>query len=317
MLQKGVIKDTRAIPLRNVCAPQEGGKQMPTNNKPKTIKQIRAIYSIIIAYLDDLLLIGKTKEEAMEARDSVIYLLTNLGFTINWEKSVMEPTQKIEFLGMILDSREMTISLPRGNILNLTSLCQDVCLIQEPHSLRDLASLVWKLCATLPAVSAAPLQLRCLEQDLIRAQGKGWNYESKIFLSPDAKSELRWWIKPLHLGNPEIVIYSDASSALGWGAAMERGLLNRRCVDPSRKDHFPHKRVGITGGRDSHQNIPERPEGIHPTYLHGQHDSPIILDQKGGTKSLTLLKITKRIWDFLLTSGAKITASWIPSHLNK
>ena len=41
--------------------------------------------------------------------------------------------------------------------------------------------------------------------------------------------ELKWWINnltlikgsPVHLQNPEMIIYSDASSHQGWGAAME------------------------------------------------------------------------------------------------
>ena len=45
-------------------------------------------------------------EEALKARDSVIFLLTQLGLTINWEKSVLEPTQKVEYLGMVLDTRD-------------------------------------------------------------------------------------------------------------------------------------------------------------------------------------------------------------------
>ena len=71
------------------------------------------MYIRIIVYLNDFLILGKTLEETILSRDTVIYLLQNLGFLINLKKSVLHPTpQRIKFLGMITDSVEMTMSLP-------------------------------------------------------------------------------------------------------------------------------------------------------------------------------------------------------------
>ena len=39
-------------------------------------------------------------------------LLTSLGFVINLNKSVIVPTQEMQFLGFSLDSQTMTIALP-------------------------------------------------------------------------------------------------------------------------------------------------------------------------------------------------------------
>jgi len=41
------------------------------------------------------------------------------------------------------------------------------------------------------------------------------------------------------------------------------------------------------------------------------------LIHKGGTKSLVLTKISKEIWEYVQERGITITASWIPSELNK
>ena len=56
----------------------------------------------IIIYLDNMLLIGHTIEEVLMARDAVIGL-QQLGFVLDLKKSVLTPTQRIEFLGC--DSR--------------------------------------------------------------------------------------------------------------------------------------------------------------------------------------------------------------------
>jgi len=41
-----------------------------------------------------------------------VHLLENLGFIINQKKSVLTPTQSIEFLGLTVDSLAMELRLP-------------------------------------------------------------------------------------------------------------------------------------------------------------------------------------------------------------
>ena len=125
----------------------------------------------IVAYLDDLLIIEKTMEGAIRARDTVLFLLQRLGFTINWEKSVLQPTREVEFLGMMINSARMEIWLPTEKAQNILTLCRDT--IQTKRlTLRRLASLIGKLQATLAAIPLAPMQIRALQQDLIKAQQK-------------------------------------------------------------------------------------------------------------------------------------------------
>ena len=54
---------------------------------------------------------GRDYINLRDIRDAVILLLQCLGFVINQKKSVMTPVQEIEFLGMIVNSKERTISL--------------------------------------------------------------------------------------------------------------------------------------------------------------------------------------------------------------
>ena len=57
----------------------------------------------IVIYLDDMLIIGRTREKTKALRDTVILLLQCLGFVINQKKPLMIPVQEIEFLGMIVN----------------------------------------------------------------------------------------------------------------------------------------------------------------------------------------------------------------------
>ena len=51
-----------------------------------------------------MLLRGHTIEETLMARDTVIFLLQQLGFVLNLKKSVLTPIQRIEFLAVTIDS---------------------------------------------------------------------------------------------------------------------------------------------------------------------------------------------------------------------
>ena len=77
----------------------------------------------LIIYLDDMLILAKTLEEAESHLNTIIYLLEHLGFVINQKKSTMTPSTIIEFLGMIINSREMTISLPQEKVTNIMIKC--------------------------------------------------------------------------------------------------------------------------------------------------------------------------------------------------
>ena len=105
-------------------------------------------------------------EETILSRDTVIYLLQNLGFVINLKKSVYHPTHKIESLGMIIDSVEMTESLAQEKVESISKRCQDILSMQEV-SMKDQAKLLETLSSTVLAILPAPLYMRYLQRQQI------------------------------------------------------------------------------------------------------------------------------------------------------
>ena len=63
-----------------------------------------------------MLLIERTAENVKMYRDTVILLLEDLGFLINLKKSVMSPSQEMDFPSMVINTKEMTISLLEENL---------------------------------------------------------------------------------------------------------------------------------------------------------------------------------------------------------
>ena len=102
---------------------------------------LRWIQFKTIIYLDDMLQISQTINGLDIARDILIFLLQTLGFVINRKKSVLVPLQKIEFLGLEIESVRIIITLPPEEIKKLRLKCQK--LISNPRTtLRELTDLM-------------------------------------------------------------------------------------------------------------------------------------------------------------------------------
>lgn len=56
---------------------------------------------------------GTSVKEVQDHLQQLVSLLTSLGFLINWEKSVLAPNQVMEFLGFLVDSRTLSLSIPQ------------------------------------------------------------------------------------------------------------------------------------------------------------------------------------------------------------
>ena len=81
------------------------------------ISLLRKLCNRIITYLDDMLLMGATKKKLLMARDTLIYLLQGLSFLISIEKSVLYPHRLWKFLGVVVNSQDMS--------LNSGAMCRD------------------------------------------------------------------------------------------------------------------------------------------------------------------------------------------------
>ena len=82
------------MPFGLNIAPLVFTRLMRTALKPLRRDGIR-----LVAYLDDILIISESKEQAVENSRKTVQWLQQLGFLINSKKSNLCPSQKMEFLG--------------------------------------------------------------------------------------------------------------------------------------------------------------------------------------------------------------------------
>jgi hypothetical protein len=122
----------------------------------------------ITGYIDDTFLVDPSFNNCAYSTQSSAHLFQELGFMINFKKSVLQPTQQLEYLGFIIDSRDMTV---RTTPAKVTKLSRGVfCLIKKNvTTIRHVAQVLGGLMATHPGNPWAPLFTRQLEIDKIRA----------------------------------------------------------------------------------------------------------------------------------------------------
>ena len=80
----------------------------------------------MIIYLDDILVLAKSRDQLTDYLTVVAKQLEQLGVALNQKKCVWSPTQTIEFLGFMVNSLTVTIHLPQDKMMKIEKECRHV-----------------------------------------------------------------------------------------------------------------------------------------------------------------------------------------------
>ena len=174
-------------------------------------------------YLDDWLLQASSREQVLLALETVLQLCRSLGIVVSWEKSQLIPTQRMVYLGVILDSISLSPALKR--VEKLLSI-GDVFLSCARQPVSSWLELLGVLSSMIQLVPRGRLLMRSLQFTLRRH----WDHVDQSVLvewSPEIRQDLDWWLdrERLELGvsleqvSPQLDLWSDASD-VGWGAHL-------------------------------------------------------------------------------------------------
>ena len=181
-----------------------------------------------VIYVDDSFLLGDTFESCLRNVRATLSSLREFGFVAHPDKSCFMPSQSIVFLGFILDSVNMTITLTMEKKDRISSKA-DYLLNSKSISNREVASFVGNLTAAFVAVPYGRIYYRNIEASKTASlKVNAYNFDSPCCLSEEAKREILWWKKHIYPSfsyikcTPEVdlIIHTDASLE-GWGAHME------------------------------------------------------------------------------------------------
>ena len=182
-----------------------------------------------VVFFDDPYLQVSNFEQCLYNVQETIILLQNLGFTIHSKKSILTPTRTIEFLGFVIDSRTMTVTLSDNKKAKFLTKLHAFKLCPR-RKIRNLVSIIGSMISTFPAIPLGPLHYRNMERFKINQLkiSKG-NFDA--FMPPlpfEVNREIIWWDQNIMSLKRDIIIpqidcfiTTDASS-LGWGEQMAK-----------------------------------------------------------------------------------------------
>lgn len=185
-------------------------------------------------YLDDMLIAAPSEVQCALAVTRAKELLLSLGFQINWDKSTLLPTQRLQHLGFVLNTHSFRISVPRDKVMAMRKEARRLLRRNDDGSLtiRQLAGLAGKMVAAAPAMRVLDFRRhslhRCVAYGLRASHG---NWDATVSLSATALRDLRWLTTksvlflngaPLALPEPDAILTTDASPT-GWGATLQLG----------------------------------------------------------------------------------------------
>ena len=282
---------------------------------------LRSMGHTSIVYVDDTYLQSNTYELCCANIEDTVNLLRSLGFTIHPGKSILIPTQTIEFLGFVLDSRNMTISLSmqkRDTIINKINNF----LTNKMNSIRGLASVLGTIVSIIPATLYGKLHYRITEKfkidELKKAKG---HFDANTNTIPDdVKSELNWWVnnvgkvpKPICIPDIDFQLETDASLE-GWGATDYCTPIGGRWDNPMGHSINYFEMMAVLLAIKAY--VKTNHEIKHIRVLSDNMTAVSYINNMGGSTSYICNHVAKLIWGFCIDRNIWISAAHIPGKAN-
>ena len=285
------------------------------------VEHLQARGHRVLIYIDDILISGASKSECERSVQAVRECLEQLGARINEAKSTTTPTQTLEYLGFILDAKQMKIFIPEKKMRNTKKALKSFTRKQTATA-RDAASVLGKMNSLADALLASRLHTSEIHDFKLRALNRGWDAATTI--PQAALNDAAWWLKNLrslngrsiHPPRKDFDAGTDASD-FGWGCWIRtpQGL---------------HRWGGLFTKEQAKQHINFK-EMLAVQYL--LDSCPVDLQgktvdigidntttmwyiRKSGGRKMSLAKLTETIWKKTLDKRITLIAHHCPGHLN-
>ena len=284
------------------------------------VAYLRKIGVIVVIYLDDFLIIGATREECLNSLRLTIDLLQFLGFIINFEKSVLVPSKICKFLGVIINSVDMTLELPREKKAKIKDLVE-IALREKVIKIQGLEELIGTLVSACPSVAYGWAHYKSLEYlKLISLAKHNFNEGATVALTDESIQDLVFWRRSiLNASNKirnskfDLEIFSDASTT-GWGAVCEGKKANGFWNIKEQEMHINYLEIKAAflalkcfTKKLFNKQILLRIDNI--TAL-------AYINKMGGTRANDLHLITKDLWQFCEDRDIWVFAEYVASKEN-
>ena len=187
----GVVYQFHVLPFGLSTAPREFTKTLAP-----VVQLLRTQGIRVHAYLDDWIIPcirAHSREQSLEYTQHILQLLQSLGWTINWDKSMLRTSRILDFLGLHFNLERALISPPDSFLPTLTNVLSRL----SPTTVmpaRKISSIISRMSHFAPFIYNGRLHLRFL-QFWFKAQ---WSqhqqsWDTPIQLDADFLTYLRWF----------------------------------------------------------------------------------------------------------------------------
>ncbi|KAJ1095605.1 hypothetical protein NDU88_000764 [Pleurodeles waltl] len=275
----------------------------------------------VFPYLDDWLIKAKSPELVSHHLQSTTQLLFDLGFSVNEPKSHLEPSQRLLFIGAVLDttlSRAFPPPQRIQDIQELVPIFRNGAVVPVLKVLRLLG--LFASCILL--VTHARWHMRALQWCLRRqwSQHKG-DLEGAVKISRDAAVDLKWWIasnnlsqgKPFAQLPPVATVITDAST-LGWGAHL--GDLEIKGLWSPEEQMFHINLLELRAVRLALKAFLPSLRGQSVQVLTDNTTTMWYINKQGGVGSYLLCREALRLWSWAKDHQICLVANHLAGVLN-
>jgi hypothetical protein len=272
----------------------------------------------VYPYLDDCLIAAKSLDQLNRSVQLCLSVLDSAGFLINYKKSHLQPVQRIQFLGMELDSRQAMAFLPEGKAQHVVECLKHFSRVGEYKPVKLWLRLLGLMAATLLMVPYARLYMRPVQLYLNsqwRASTLDFSYPVLVPLR--LIPIFRWWgdLDNLTQGlvwsqpKPAVMMTTDASEK-AWGAHMQGMKVQGPWTTHQKTQHINILELlavqkGLKVFLDKVRNKSVLVQTDNTTVLH-------YINKLGGTKSPQLCQITWEMLNWCIDHRIQLQAVHIP-----
>jgi hypothetical protein len=274
-----------------------------------------------LGYVDDFLACCSTRREALLARERAAEVMRRLGIARHETKGVWEPTQRLEHLGLDVDSRQGLFRIPPVKLKRLEDQAGAIRALAAREArlvpARLLAGFIGYAQSVELACPMARFYLRSLH-DVLATRA---NWDARVRLSRQALRDLLWWrsvggaqvSRAIWRAPNERTLHCDASR-LAWGGVLDNTV--------------PASGMWTGRTRGRHINYLEllavdRTLSVFESELRGQHvllweDNTTVMHVLNNrtTRSPELMHLLRRVHHHISALGIDLEVRWIASEEN-
>lgn len=276
----------------------------------------------VVLYLDDGLILANSQDRCVFSTEFIKQSLMSAGFFINTKKTIYQPVQEIEWLGLTWRSSNFSLFIPERRISDLEVCLQRVMGLLPYVSARMIAQMTGKIVSMLPVMGNI---VRLMTRRCHVAIDKRVSWDKKLDKTAldSIVSEIIFWKRYLRSYNckylhntskKNVVIYSDASDIAAAAYTVEVNEKVFHCMwDKDEKNKSSTWRE-LKAIELSLQSFCQCFRGRAVKWLTDNQNCVTILEC--GSMKMDLHEISISIFETCLRNGITIEAQWVPREEN-